>query len=335
MTVLTTHPQGRSKHGFTLIELLVVIAIIAILIALILPAVQNAREAARRTACRNNLHQIGVALHNYHEVHRCFPPGAVSGSSTGSCPSSGRGIFSQGAPWTVMILPQLDQSPLYNKFDFTRPFQAYTFDNTDHGGPSAYPNLAHQFTALRVFQCPSDINSRSGRASNCYYGCSGGKAGGQLCATDGFHFQKIHFRDGVLFLNSSVRIAHITDGTSNTILVGEQKYQMPEVQWSSGPYQSNLYGIVHNICSTIDPINYYLYEPDPGPGNDSATPETHPPGVNALYQATSLRSFSSYHNGGAHFLFCDGAVRFISMNIDRDAYQSLSTRSGNEVVELP
>jgi len=150
------------RSGFTLIELLVVIAIIAVLIALLLPAVQQAREAARRTQCKNNLKQIGLALHNYHDVYGVLPPAHVYDGRADSNPFGNRctpggaagsqAIFAR-APWTVLILPYLDQAPLYNQFNMTQPF----FGRFDHQNPAGSTNYALQAgDAPPAYKCPSN-----------------------------------------------------------------------------------------------------------------------------------------------------------------------------------
>ncbi|MCA9028286.1 MAG: DUF1559 domain-containing protein [Planctomycetaceae bacterium] len=179
----------RSKRGFTLIELLVVIAIIAILIALLLPAVQQAREAARRTQCKNNMKQLGLAFHNYHDVFLMFPSSAIfdatindsfdstyGGGNTcrpggcGSCTDFNR------APWTVRILPYVEQTGLYNLFDMSAPFFGWT-SHTGSGAPwdTMTQNYAVQLMASPVgYRCPSNPNFNSDKYINCYNACMGG-----------------------------------------------------------------------------------------------------------------------------------------------------------------
>ena len=228
------------RHAFTPIELLVVIAIIAILVALLLPAVQYAREAARRTQCRSNLKQIGLALHNYHDVHRVLPPGFVS--QQGWLGASNRNQFG----WAVMVLPQLEQSNLYNRFNFNLA----NWDNSVVPSGSSATNWTLSATKLPVFRCPSDIaNDTVDRAcpplpgpiqgTSNYSGATGIKMTLLPCGeepTSGIPGASSMMHppttpcvpsEGPFYINSSVRLGDgdVTDGTSNTIAVGEVSWE--------------------------------------------------------------------------------------------------------------
>lgn len=291
-------PQDR--RGFTLIELLVVIAIIAILIALLLPAVQQAREAARRTQCRNNLKQIGLALHNYHDTHSVFPPGQLRGRN----PSSGL-EFGNGASWGAFLLPFMDQAPLYNRLNFNCGITQAS---------SGCPNnaLVRTLGAIPGVICPSDAERPALRAAHgstepnyipsapatSYFGTIGpfntwGDSGAPRVS------------GGIFTIDPGprVNISAITDGTTNTIAVGEQTYRV----WTGGYWL----GLTH---PNQDPSN---------PGTDSACCQDWwlhwglYPITNRLQPGMlhpQLR-FGSEHTGGAHFLMADGSVRFISENI--------------------
>lgn len=316
--------QYRSRwcFGFTLIELLVVIAIIAILIALLLPAVQQAREAARRSTCKNNLKQMGVALHNYHETHRTFPPGYIdneldfTGSKTG-----GLGANNSGIGWGTMILPFMDQAPLYNQISST------SNGFGEHWSVSA-SDLAK--TILPAYICPSDpmggINTDKSSFGKSNYVASHGTSAASNSS-------------GLFFGNSSVKIRDITDGTSNTIMVAERTTK-------------NDGGGTNNCGGTSDcDWKGALWI---GPRHATSTSDTWHPGLyhfdvttfgggNDIYLINSSSrtwgddwSSSSAHVGGAHFLLADGSVRFISENISSGGssttYHQLVTKDGGEVV---
>lgn len=284
----------KRRSAFTLIELLVVIAIIAILIALLLPAVQQAREAARRISCQNKMKQIGLALHNYHSAHMAFPPGWVS---AGGEETDRHNYFA----WSAFMLPFIEQENLYSLLDF----------ESDLDSESNRKYLEYRMPG---FRCPSDESSpmyHSDRAdldlSVSNYPAIGGF---EVCALNA---------EGAFGLNSRTRIADITDGTSNTAIVGERIAGQPFVDripvWS-GVYLTQSFGLNLEVVLgwTAVPLNR---------------------------PTLSEHGFSSRHPTGANFLFADGHVRFISDYIDsakdhRDsyegAYQALSSISGGEVI---
>ena len=271
--------RGRSQRGFTLIELLVVIAIIAILIALLLPAVQQAREAARRTQCRNNLKQIGIALHNYHDVHGGFPPGVIRKVLLANQQ------LEHGWGWHTYLLPFVDQAPLYNIIN--PQGQALPPSTATLGGVA---NVLQ--TVLPVYLCPSStlpgINpDRSNYGGTSYLGVSG-------------HFANLstapittYAQAGSLFPESHVNLRDITDGSTNTVIVGERAHDV------QGPQQPT---------SGIWPG---------ARGSDSSDPLATVSDDTLINRPNNFIriGFSSQHEGGAHFLLCDGSVRFISENI--------------------
>ena len=202
----------RARRGFTLIELLVVIAIIAILIALLLPAVQQSREAAQRTQCKNSLKQIGLALHNYHDVHLTFPPGYIARAVGRNDPAAAE--TGPSFAWGTMVLPFLDHGNLFNHFDF----------NED--GDDAH-NLGHGQVILSMFLCPTDpaparfaLPNGIELATSNYVGIYGY---GNVSMNPGNG-------TGVFYRNSAVRIRDITDGTSGTICVGERMHENDNVE---------------------------------------------------------------------------------------------------------
>lgn len=305
--MFSRRPEVRRMRGFTLIELLVVIAIIAILIALLLPAVQQAREAARRTQCKNNLKQIGLALHNYHDTHRVFPPGWIAVNELG-IPSAHEGT--SGVGWGTGILPYIEQNNIYQLFDSRLPL-------TD---PANAPFLRSQIAA---YKCPSDpqpnffaiVEEGGGPVlaelpSANYIGCFGPESlddcesspGSLPVMADG-----TCKGSGTFYHNSSVKIAWITDGTSNTFMVGERKTRA-DLEWHTSWPGMIAEGeeAFQRVCGSADHVP-----------ND---PHHH------------FDDFSSPHTGGAQFCLGDGSVRFISENIDHGVYQGLATIQGGEVI---
>lgn len=278
----------RKLSGFTLIELLVVIAIISILIALMLPAVQQAREAARRTQCRNNLMQIGLALHNYDMTFEMLPPGSVN--PTGPIMNEASGYHMS---WAVQILPMIEQTHVFDQIDFVS---------------GAYGEANGQIRALALpsYLCPSDFGSETtvpelgSVVSLSYAGVYSGETG-PIDATS----------DGLLYLNSGVTHRQIRDGASNTALIGEKIHPRYSVDlgWMSGT-SSTLRTTGIEINRSWDAVAYF--------DRDMQKPE--PP------EPSAAAGFSSMHAGGGQFLMGDGATRFISQNIDRQVYSYLGNR---------
>ena len=284
-----------SRRGFTLIELLVVIAIIAVLIALLLPAVQQAREAARRTQCRNNLHQLGLALHNYHDAHNVFPFSSIWEKNYG-CPPSGYCYHFVG--WGLFLLPYIDEAALYN---------AFNFDVASGNNGNEPANITVCQSGLAQYCCPSDpLGLRDGLYGSTNYGNCTGKVGS--LGGDG---------GGVMFDESAIAMLDIRDGTSNTIAMGEMV--SPSVPGETA-YPRRWYRARYNQGqrNTAAPINSFPRV---------CLPWGTPSGCLAAYD------FGSLHEGGAFFLFCDGSVKFLSENIDMKIYQALSTRAGDEVID--
>ncbi len=304
--MLSHQPKSLRSRGFTLIELLVVIAIIAILIALLLPAVQQAREAARRTQCKNNLKQIGLALHNYHDTHRVFPPGWIA--VIGGVPSAHEGT--SGVGWGTGILPYLEQNNIYQQFNASLPL-------TDPA------NALFLKSQIAGYKCPSDpqpdffaIMEEGGGPVLAelpianYIGCFGTEELGGCENSPGTLPVLANGTckgNGAFYHNSSVRIAAITDGTTNTFLVGERRTRR-ELDWMTSWPGMIAEGeeAFQRICGSADHTPNH--------------PDHH------------FDDFSSPNTGGAQFCLGDGSVRFISENIDVGVYQSLATIQGGEVV---
>jgi len=289
---------NKRIKGFTLIELLVVIAIIAILIALLLPAVQQAREAARRTQCRNNLKQIGLALHNYHDTHRVFPPGYI----TGTVPSN--------IGWGTFLLPFIDQAPLYNAIGTQTNVGAdgdadpnstlgsstefaYTWSTAGWDGTAAAPVDAAE-TILQAFICASDP---MGGVNTDLTPATIGKSNYPASSAS-------------LSANSKRRIRDYTDGTSNTFMVGE-RLTRPADGW----FTTWVGRVPEGEEAFQRVLGSYDHVPNDAVGH--------------------FDDFSSHHRAGAHFLVGDGAVLMLSDDVDMDVYRALSTRDGADVSYTP
>lgn len=314
---MSTRDNRKKRVGFTLIELLVVIAIIAVLIALLLPAVQQAREAARRSSCKNNLKNIGLALHNYEESYKVFP----------------YGFDAREALWSAMILPQIDQAPLYDSLIW----QESGPGNWDADGS---PNEAACGTFLSVFICPSmamapqrDNQGIPHRAASSYRACAGSDSWSDDDSTivsppapAGAKALEQNGLNGVFYGVSRTKIADVRDGMSNTILVGESYTDT----YSKDGQQMDYWNIGSPQTGGWNPggtggTEYSEGLGSTGPKMNSRLDPTMPGEIMEI-------SFGSYHVGGAHFCLGDGTVRFISENIDIRVYQGLGTRSGKEVL---
>lgn len=298
------------RAGFTLIELLVVIAIIAILIALLLPAVQQAREAARRTQCRNNLKQLGLAMHNYHDVNLTFPIGHQWRPFGSTSPSANGGC---GWGWSAYLLPYLDAGNLYNQFNFDMSLSdAFCYEGAGDNNYGPVNNKPLVATPMPWARCPSSIAPEVFGwgtavepeylmlAVTSYKACTGAYNGGHgRVPEDG-----PQWANGMFFRDSRIRIRDVTDGTSNTIMVGESNWQTWQAPGNNTQYGARLYGIVRphtgNAKSGTNVLlSQAFYPMNPPPQSGSPVSE----------------SFHSAHTGGVFFMFADGSVRFLSENI--------------------
>jgi prepilin-type N-terminal cleavage/methylation domain-containing protein/prepilin-type processing-associated H-X9-DG protein len=309
----------RARRGFTLVELLVVIAIIGILVALLLPAIQAAREAARRSQCTNNLKNIGIALLNYHGAHKKFPDGMTlpERPTPEICPNGD----CRGYSFYLTILDYMEQGVLSD---------IYNFKSVQGGGWLYQPRSVRDpldNARISVYLCPSvrrwQERENEGYRRD-YYGSAGGESTPYTNPQSGPVYQ-----DGVMYGNSSTRISEITDGTSHTFIVGED-----ERGTYAGDGPGYMTGVGGPAVWYFGGSGYRLFPGSQGDGRALRT--THYP-VNHFMASipvseNNITPFGSAHPGGAQFVFCDGHVTFIQDGIDFDSYQWLSTRAGGEVI---
>ena len=313
------HGNNSPRTAFTLVELLVVIAIIGILIALLLPAVQAAREAARRAQCSNNLKQITLAMHNYHAATKVLPPGS---------------IISNNLAWNVMILPYIEQQPLYDLFDFREgPFNG----GSNREGPN---KSIHALNRVEAFLCPSAtrlyathpsstlLNPERKTYASHYFGVAGPKGpnpfGGTYLVERESNGYGGFALDGVLFKNSAIRIGDVIDGTSNTLAVGE-------IAWPRGGTYGSQDGGTDGGGDGANWVRGIAFGTTDAQISGSSSCKNVVDGINVLPTLFNDISFSSKHPGGAQFGMCDGSVRFVSENVDLLVYKSTASRDGGEV----
>lgn len=315
------------RRGFTLIELLVVIAIIAVLIALLLPAVQQAREAARRTQCRNNLKQLGLAMHNYSSSTGGFP---MAKNTTGS----GLTQF----PAQARILPYLDMTNLYNQINWSL------------SGTAATNAVPWGFT-VPAFRCASDSDAMpavAGGRSN-YYTSYGTIIGNSLPGTTvGSTNYGMPYPDGVFFQDSFVRMGDITDGTTSTAMMSERTLgdgsntiiTRRSDTFQPGTYPADAASAV-TMCRATDITTTGTQGKSNGGASWLAPDHTTtyyyhvlpPNDLSCMYPPSRVTTTAnSKHTGGVHLLLCDGAVRFVSNSIDINLWQAIGSRAGNEIV---
>jgi prepilin-type N-terminal cleavage/methylation domain-containing protein/prepilin-type processing-associated H-X9-DG protein len=311
--------QVRRQRAFTLIELLVVIAILSVLLGLLLPAVQKVRESAARAQCMDNFKQMGLGLHNYHNSNQALPPGYFSILPY----ADGANDTSPGWGWGAFLLPYIEQGNVFQQLNLNQPIQ----------------NSTAIQTMIKLYLCPSDIYQPSAfsipdgfgnlicqAAPTSYAACCGSDASGTTDPTG----------DGVFYRNSRTRIADITDGTCNTILVGERAWAKANGAWAGAILGGVIKRGQFNPCQPDVPGAWY-------PSSTFAIAHAHM--NNALVDpdgSAGMDDFSSMHTGGSIFLFADGSVHFLrSVSNDNPdgsyteeglIFQTLATRAGGEVV---
>ena len=327
-TMTHRHPTLRDRDGFTLVELLVVIAIIGTLVGLLLPAVQAARESARRTVCSNRIKQIGLAMHAHHDARRRLPAGYVTPfetSATNNCvpPFATMDTSDENGPqWTVMILPYLEDQRQFDSFNFGVNVKWNSnFGDTTYNTTS--PNWTAQLTRNIDFECPSD-RATTGRAYTSYFGVQGGGATAP-CFSAGYP-GRVWFYNGLFFNNSKIRLADITDGSSKVFMVGETRYMVTEANnpnyyasWASSVYTmvSNSGPMVHTLCAAMNPLNSSLL---------NNTVDRNVPGNGNCHEVLTS-TFGSHHSGGGTFVMADASVQFIADGIDLVVYRALGARN--------
>ncbi|WP_437192841.1 DUF1559 domain-containing protein [Planctomicrobium sp. SH527] len=339
-------PQRRRRtNGFTLIELLVVIAIIAILIALLLPAVQQAREAARRSQCKNNMKQLGLAFHNYLDTMSVFPMG---------------GSWAGRPNWRVFILPYIEQSALYNSLNINNDgFYAHAGGATPCNAASPDTpcgfngNAILRNKSIAAYKCPSsplsDFNhahmtlSYQGMTMD-YVGVTGAYPDplnrAQMCTGENLASSSAYCRNGIMVAFESKRMRDCTDGTTNTILIAEQSGAVNKVSRSAN-YLGGWFSVANTLPTSITAGTSFppsttgfwyaggltTVRYPPNAYSNSTSPPT---------AANSQGSFNtvtnSFHTGGINILLADGSVRFLSENVDFATYRYLSCRDDGQVI---
>lgn len=326
--------QGDSRIGFTLVELMVVVAVIGVLVGLLLPAVQAAREAARRMSCGNNMRQLGIGLHNYHSAIGSLPSGSIAKENP----------YAPTTPWTfyrwsalATLSPYLENTAAYNTLDLTRPLYMSSLG----GSPE---NKVGVQVIVPTFLCPSDSSKRLHNdfgPTNYVFNTGTGLNGGTPIETD-----------GVFFVNSKMRLADVSDGTSHTIAVSESilgepgmenndpatayrfvffaplsdgacqsapvwNYTQPRgFSWANGEYRNGLFNTyLAPNSQTADCIGVYL-------GG----------GFQTIYTPFGWKTARSRHSSGVTVLRVDSSIHFVSNSIDASVWKSVSTRRGGEVV---
>lgn len=325
--------RNQRRAGFTLVELLVVIAIIAILVALMLPAIQAAREAARRMQCSNNLKQMGLAMHSYHDVHECFPPGKIN---VDAAFYPGRHAH-YGTNWAIALLPYLELQNLYE--DYNNEARNLDPENA---------LVREQF--VPVYACPSDLNvdelaipehgaAAGGRIRHrygSYRGVAGYSVGGFVPNPRGgcfcrwsFHFRNIPVSwKGVLHVvgpgdpvRQCVSMSGVLDGTAHTLAIGE--FHKPKDRPLSGTFWA--YSQI-SALSTVSPYSVAL-----DCTNYNRCDALRPGGDNIMCK----HGWGSYHPTGNNWLLCDGSVHLLSRNVNTQVLGYLSTAAGGEAAQLP
>ena len=328
---MSIHDFRRSRRGFTLVALLVVIAIIGILVGLLLPAVQAAREAARRMQCTNNLKQLALASLNYESTHKRFP----LAFSPAIAPYSSNGVNNnqESWGWNALLLPFIEQGNLHAQLGVNQFSLRATIANENPNILNTDARILLE-TPISSFQCPSDAGAGDQIHRQRHWGGGRGNAiagwGNWRPARSNYianrgtrdQPQRVNDTHGMFMENDAKRIAEVTDGTSNTFLIGERDSLYGRgATWigTRNPRGARARGIYYVTANVRPPLN----------SNDP------PFGWNSSSNRAVQAGFSSLHTGGANFSYVDGSVHFITEQIDMAVYRGLSTRAGGEPVQIP
>ncbi|WP_437203768.1 DUF1559 family PulG-like putative transporter [Planctomicrobium sp. SH664] len=317
----------RRRSGFTLIELLVVIAIIAVLIALLLPAVQQARESARMTQCRNNLKQLGLAFHNYHDTYNAFPPGGFPITSTGG--QAVRATYPLG--WVPRLFPFIEQGARFQAMealnkDYLTTRSPYRLDDSDNPIFGPVPGLACPSSPLgdRASDHPVSANFQFANTQGALHYRANGGAFGVDMFTNYSDAERHWSRSGVIYPMSKVNFRDITDGTTNTLLLGEIS---STTGWRNGMASANFTGIkpwTWGFAANASATAFLMI--------DHKMVQL-PIGVpNVTFLANNTPYFSEHTGRGANFAMCDGSARFLSSNMDLNTLRNLATRGEGEPI---
>lgn len=328
--------QVKKRSAFTLIELLVVIAIIAILIALLLPAVQQAREAARRSQCKNNLKQIGLALHNYHDVYNAFPIGGT--------------LETLGCSWRVRILPYIEQVNAYNQISFSGGFMGHV---------SSFQAILRTLR-VDVFHCPSSAFPMTGDATSSmnsggsqivqYVGISGATpdpAGrdSSVCSSPNVIQSGTYCDNGTFVSFHARQLKDLTDGTSNVMIIAEQSGQVNEKQFTAnslGGWHGTVANTTTSSLTTSSTLAFLKASGITASGGYTGGMTTirhpinafwtsgAPSSANSIYEVNYV--INSFHTGGTHAVFGDGSVRFLAENMSMDTLRRISVMNDGLVV---
>ncbi len=306
------------RAAFTLIELLVVIAIIAVLIGLLLPAVQKVREAANRMSCTNKLKQLALAMHNYHDTYSLFPPGTIL-TNDNYPPGPMRGI--ERAPWGVLILPYMEQDNHFKRFDLNQHFPSRFSISV----PATNPNRALMYTSMPIYLCPSNPKSKSGAVHTDYVAVAGG--GGENVPATPPEWRprhassngRLYFNNGLFYQNSRTRMAGVSDGTSNTYMLGETRYMRT-------PEDANVGTNYPCWAAGVDAL-----------GEPNASYQTMVAAMRPINSPVSIAGitdsqffmtiFSSAHTGGCNMALADGSIHFFRDTLDLNIHRALGVRN--------